>query len=208
MAQTSAAIAVGPPPTWIALIAVSLPPGCGTNGVALVLAFVPTVSRGPVTGSRPCGRSTVFTHTGCGAVWLARLTGGQEVAGSNPVSPTAKGQVNRSFGEGLGPDGESLATPGTTWAALGLDMRTWSAPTVPGASTSESCVFVDATGTCRCPMRWWRIGRNESDLEQIRDHLARAVAQDDARSNFGPSSFAWTASSDGSRAIPWLVRPR
>ncbi len=26
--------------------------------------------------------------TGCGAAWLARLTGGQEVAGSNPASPT------------------------------------------------------------------------------------------------------------------------
>ena len=27
-------------------------------------------------------------HTGCGAAWLARLTGGQEVAGSSPASPT------------------------------------------------------------------------------------------------------------------------
>ena len=30
---------------------------------------------------------------GCGAVWLARLTGGQEVGGSNPLSPTTKPQV-------------------------------------------------------------------------------------------------------------------
>ncbi len=29
-------------------------------------------------------------HTGCGAAWLARLTGGQEVPGSNPGSPTRK----------------------------------------------------------------------------------------------------------------------
>ena len=28
------------------------------------------------------------SHTGCGAAWLARLTGGQEVPGSNPGSPT------------------------------------------------------------------------------------------------------------------------
>ena len=28
------------------------------------------------------------TQSGCGAVWLARMTGGHEVAGSNPVSPT------------------------------------------------------------------------------------------------------------------------
>ena len=27
-------------------------------------------------------------HTGCGAVWLARLTGGQEVGSSNLPSPT------------------------------------------------------------------------------------------------------------------------
>ena len=29
-----------------------------------------------------------FAVSGCGAVWLARLTGGQKVAGSNPVTPT------------------------------------------------------------------------------------------------------------------------
>ena len=28
--------------------------------------------------------------TGCGAAWLARLTGGQEVPGSNPGSPTSR----------------------------------------------------------------------------------------------------------------------
>ena len=33
------------------------------------------------------------SQTGCGAAWLARLTGGQEVAGSNPASPTTKVQV-------------------------------------------------------------------------------------------------------------------
>ncbi len=29
-----------------------------------------------------------FGRSGCGAAWLARLTGGQKVAGSNPVTPT------------------------------------------------------------------------------------------------------------------------
>ena len=39
----------------------------------------------PLVGSsRVPGQSS----TGCGAAWLARLTGGQEVAGSNPASPT------------------------------------------------------------------------------------------------------------------------
>ena len=32
--------------------------------------------------------SQVSSITGCGAAWLARLTGGQEVPGSNPGSPT------------------------------------------------------------------------------------------------------------------------
>ena len=32
-----------------------------------------------------------FAATGRGAVWLARLTGGQEVAGSNPVAPILSG---------------------------------------------------------------------------------------------------------------------
>jgi hypothetical protein len=32
--------------------------------------------------------SQAFLHSGRGAVWLARLNGVQEVAGSNPVAPT------------------------------------------------------------------------------------------------------------------------
>ena len=28
--------------------------------------------------------------SGCSAAWLARLTGGQKVAGSNPVTPTSE----------------------------------------------------------------------------------------------------------------------
>ena len=38
-------------------------------------------------------RYTARPLTGCSAVRLARLTGGQEVAGSNPASPTTKVQV-------------------------------------------------------------------------------------------------------------------
>ena len=38
-----------------------------------------------VVGSNP----TIETITGCGAAWLAHLTGGQGVAGSNPVIPTS-----------------------------------------------------------------------------------------------------------------------
>ena len=32
-------------------------------------------------------------YSGCGAVWLARLTGGQEVAGSSPVTPIVFGEI-------------------------------------------------------------------------------------------------------------------
>ncbi len=49
---------------------------------------------GMLGGASPGQR--VEGHTGCGAAWLARLTGGQEVAGSNPASPTRKGQVRGS----------------------------------------------------------------------------------------------------------------
>ena len=37
--------------------------------------------------------SVLSLGTGCGAAWLARLTGGQEVPGSNPGSPTEKLQL-------------------------------------------------------------------------------------------------------------------
>ncbi len=32
--------------------------------------------------------AVVCCSSGCGAAWLARLSGGQEVVGSNPASPT------------------------------------------------------------------------------------------------------------------------
>ena len=35
--------------------------------------------------------------SGCGAVWLARMTGGHEVAGSNPVSPTNENPAKAGF---------------------------------------------------------------------------------------------------------------
>jgi hypothetical protein len=34
--------------------------------------------------------------TGCSSAWLERLVWGQEVVGSNPVTPTALRQVNRT----------------------------------------------------------------------------------------------------------------
>ena len=37
---------------------------------------------------------TTRVATGCGAAWLARLTGGQEVPGSNPGSPTSEVPVS------------------------------------------------------------------------------------------------------------------
>ena len=41
--------------------------------------------------------------TGCGAAWLARLTGGQEVPGSNPGSPTQSRRPERCAPCGLSP---------------------------------------------------------------------------------------------------------
>jgi hypothetical protein len=37
-------------------------------------------------------------HAGCGAAWLARLTGGQEVPGSNPGSPTSRENADNATG--------------------------------------------------------------------------------------------------------------
>ena len=44
----------------------------------------------PVAGAALRRPALRCRRTGCGAVWLARLTGGQEVGGSNPLSPTRK----------------------------------------------------------------------------------------------------------------------
>src|SRR6476646_3885308 len=46
--------------------------------------------RPPDSLGRPLnhGRDKVEVETGCGAAWLARLSGGQEVPGSNPGTPT------------------------------------------------------------------------------------------------------------------------
>ena len=43
--------------------------------------------RGVARGPSPVG---FHLHTGCGAAWLARLTGGQEVGSSNLPSPTSR----------------------------------------------------------------------------------------------------------------------
>ena len=47
----------------------------------------PRTPRGGMAREKSPGQR-VEVHAGCGAAWLARLTGGQEVAGSNPASPT------------------------------------------------------------------------------------------------------------------------
>ena len=39
-------------------------------------------------GNEQCRARPFLANPGRGAVWLARLTGGQEVAGSSPVAPT------------------------------------------------------------------------------------------------------------------------
>ena len=45
----------------------------------------------PARISVPCAR--LGDPTGCSAAWLARLTGGQKVVGSNPASPTRHGET-------------------------------------------------------------------------------------------------------------------
>ena len=52
-------------------------------------------------GADRAGRGSIGDrHTGCGAAWLARLTGGQEVGSSNLPSPTARQNGPRSNATG------------------------------------------------------------------------------------------------------------
>src|SRR5262249_28822775 len=52
----------------------------------------------PPTLDNPLRRVITITISGRGAVWLARLNGVQEVAGSNPVAPTyRKARWNNRF---------------------------------------------------------------------------------------------------------------
>jgi hypothetical protein len=71
-------------------------------------------------------RSSSFgcRSTGCGAAWLARLTGGQEVAGSNPASPT---EPNRNRIET-----ESKPNPGRPGLPLGALGRRGARGGAPG----------------------------------------------------------------------------
>jgi hypothetical protein len=50
----------------------------------------------------------VVCNAGCGAAWLARLTGGQEVPGSNPGSPTRNMQLSGSIPGPLSCNGRRL----------------------------------------------------------------------------------------------------
>src|SRR5687768_1073965 len=71
--------------------------------IATLIGVMPSrASIGPPVGNAgwlaPTPFGPILGATGCGAVWLARLTGGQEVAGSNPVSPMANRPRRQSPG--------------------------------------------------------------------------------------------------------------
>src|ERR1700683_3671929 len=79
--QRASGRAAGAPPgsAWTTIVRV-VPDGSG---------WARALSRGGHGGPGLCPRDPLSDrHTGCGAAWLARLTGGQEVPGSNPGSPT------------------------------------------------------------------------------------------------------------------------
>ena len=66
----------------------------------------------------------VGSRPGRGAAWLARLTGGQKVAGSNPVAPTSKAVTRKRVAAFLdwvekwpGKDGATFSERGfANWA--------------------------------------------------------------------------------------------
>src|SRR5207245_7247175 len=59
-------------------------------GAACAASLAMPPKRPPDSLGRPLtpGGDKVEVETGCGAAWLARLSGGQEVPGSNPGTPT------------------------------------------------------------------------------------------------------------------------
>src|SRR6266516_1908288 len=61
------------------------------------LAMPPKRSRDSLARPLIPGRDTINTSTGRSAAWLARLSGGQEVPGSNPGAPTL---LQAGFGSG------------------------------------------------------------------------------------------------------------
>ena len=74
-------------------------------------------SRRPPTGDttapirRATRRSLRWTlHTGCGAAWLARRSGGPKVVGSNPASPTTNTQLEAPLRRGLSASGPAGRT--------------------------------------------------------------------------------------------------
>src|SRR5207244_7064394 len=56
----------------------------------------------------PAPRPVESCATGRGAAWLARLTGGQEVAGSNPAGPTELGSTVPRLSDPAGSAGGAL----------------------------------------------------------------------------------------------------
>ena len=62
----------------------SLP--AGITGEDSISLHTPMVTRRKIRVN--LGRGARLIHSGCGAAWLARLLGVQEVPGSNPGSPT------------------------------------------------------------------------------------------------------------------------
>ena len=70
-------------------------------------------------------RALYFAPSGCSAAWLARLTGGQKVVGSNPASPTPHSEAE-------GPSAFRFVVPGSVCAALPRSSRI-TARTVPNS---------------------------------------------------------------------------
>ena len=66
-------------------------------------------------------RAAIIHSTGCSAAWLARLTGGQEVGGSNPLSPIRGRDWNWDFRGGRY----------TASAALGGGAGRWEVSALP-----------------------------------------------------------------------------
>ena len=118
------------------------------------------LARGAIT-ARSVGRASL--QTGCSAAWLAHLTGGQGVAGSNPAIPTifVRYFCDLVGGRRLSPCG---VTPGVTPARKSRRSRAFGSPAVmyrdsPCGLVTGKTVAIDAPrlGIAEWTVTTWRM---------------------------------------------------
>ena len=109
--------------------------------------------------------------SGCSAAWLARLTGGQKVVGSNPASPTPHSEAE-------GPSAFRFVVSGSVCAALRAAAACGRAGFWAGCAGLKSLHSRSSTRSDwpqRLPLRRFGVGLRTMDSELLRRDLAGSV---------------------------------